>query len=369
MDELIINGRFLCQQATGVQRVSREFVMALDRLLGKGEYTGLKVHLVAPSPAEFSSLQLEHIETRHLRGGTGYWWEQVALPWHAGRRRLACLGNAAPILGLLGRGRVGVMLHDQSYRFFPDDYGRGYRLAHGVMDHFIVRRARPLLTVSNSEADQIRRNNRGRPETIVVAPNGSWINDRRTPPPVSTFDKTSGAGVQGVYVLNVGGFSDRKNGAGIFAAARALAQQGIAIKLVGRSSERSEAFRAALEPQLQPFITLTDFVDDEVLAELYRNAACLIYPSLYEASGLPPSEAMHFGCPVVVSDLPVLRERCGSAALYCSPNDHATIVDRVMEILSNPALAADLSVRGTAWSEQLTWENQARIIMDAMMND
>jgi glycosyltransferase involved in cell wall biosynthesis len=367
MHELIINGRFLCQQATGVQRVSREFVTALDRLLGKGEYAGLRVRLVAPKSAEFSPLQLKHIETGHLPGGEGYWWEQVALPLHTRGRALVCMGNAAPILSLLGGGPVAVMLHDQSYRFFPDDYGRGYRLAHAVMDHFIVRRARPLMTVSHCEADQIRRNNHGRPTTIVVAPNGSWINDRCSPPPRSTPKTGSPVDTHGVYVLNVGGFSERKNGVGIFAAARALAQRGIAIKLVGRPSDQSEAFRAALEPELQALITFTNFVDDRELEGLYRNAACLFYLSLYEASGLPPSEAMHFGCPVVVSDLPVLRERCGSSAIYCSTNDHATIIERVLDILRDPALATDLSVLGVARSKQLTWENQARFVMDALM--
>ena len=42
-------------------------------------------------------------------------------------------------------------------------------------------------------------------------------------------------------------------------------------------------------------------VSDERLVELYRSAAALVFPSLYEGFGLPPLEAMACGCPVAVS--------------------------------------------------------------------
>src|SRR6187397_1707069 len=61
------------------------------------------------------------------------------------------------------------------------------------------------------------------------------------------------------------------------------------------------------------------------LASLYRRAACLVYPSLYEGFGLPPLEAMACGCPVIVSRAASLPEVCGDAAIYCDPTNPADI--------------------------------------------
>lgn len=359
MSEVVINGRFLCQRATGVQRVAREFVAALDRILVRGEFSGLQATLVAPAGADVSSLGLRRVATEHLGGGAGYYWEQMRLPRRAGRTPLLCLGNTAPVVPLMIGRPVAVMLHDQSYRLFPQDYSRAYRTVHGVMGHFIVRRSRPLVTVSQTEAETIRRTNPAMRRDIVVAPNGSLNGDL----PVRPSTREDGP----PFVLHVGGFSQRKNVDGVFATAVELARRGIGFRLVGQENARSAAFLAQIDPGVRSLISFTGYVDDDRLEWLYRNAACLFYPSFYEASGLPPSEAMSFGCPVVVSDLPVLRERCGAAALYCDPHDLASMVDTVLRVVDDRALAGDLSRRGLDQAKQFTWENQARIVMTAII--
>ena len=359
--ELVINGRFLCQPATGVQRVAREFVLALERLLVRGEFPGLRARLVAPAGAEFGSLNLARIATQHLAGGTGHYWEQVTLPRHAGGAHLLCLGNLAPLRSLIAGAPVAVMLHDQSFRTFKGDYSLPYRLFHEVVGHFLVRHARPLITVSQTEAEAIRAANGGRPEQLVVAPNGSWMNDEPAPPRPAPDTAAP------PYVLHVGGFSERKNVGRVFAAAEVLAGDGVEVRLVGRPNARCEEWLEGLSSEVRAKVRFTGFVDNAQLTRLYSEAACLMYPSLYEASGLPPSEAMRLGCPVVVSDLPVLRERCGEAALYCDPLDVASLVARVRDVLGDPVLARRLSQRGQARSQIFSWENQARIIVRALV--
>jgi glycosyltransferase involved in cell wall biosynthesis len=76
---------------------------------------------------------------------------------------------------------------------------------------------------------------------------------------------------------------------------------------------------------------------------------------LYESSGLPPLEAMAFGCPVIVSDIPALRERCGDAAVYCDPSDIDSISGAVLRVMQDEELRSRLGRIGQKRAAEFTW--------------
>jgi glycosyltransferase involved in cell wall biosynthesis len=98
-------------------------------------------------------------------------------------------------------------------------------------------------------------------------------------------------------------------------------------------------------------------VPTERLAELYRTAAALVFPSLYEGFGQPPLEAMASGCPVAASDLPALREVCGTAARLFDPTSAEEIAQTVDEVLES---AGDQVEQGLERAAAFTWEESAR---------
>jgi len=362
LPEIIINGRFLCQRTTGVQRVSREFTLAADKLLEEGNFPNLKIRLIAPMGADFTPLKLKKIKTEHLPGGQGYRWEQIFLARRVGKQPLISLGNTAPLSSLFRNPNVGVMLHDQSYRLYPKDYSLMYRVAHAAIEYLILRKASPLFTVSQTEASFIGASHSAVTRDIVVAANGSWIEDE------IVKIRPIGAG-KNSFGLYVGGFSKRKNFEGAFAAATALAEAGSDFIFVGQPNAESEALFLSISPEIRRRIKFIGYVDNDELINLYRSAAFLLYPSFYEASGLPPSEAMIFGCPVIVSDLPVMHERCGDAALYCDPHDTSSIIAQVKRIIGDPELAALLSERGHSHAQRFTWRSQAITILQAVIEN
>lgn len=93
------------------------------------------------------------------------------------------------------------------------------------------------------------------------------------------------------------------------------------------------------------------------LASLYRRAACLVFPSLYEGFGLPPLEAMACGCPVAASNAGAIPEVCGDAAVLFDPTD----VDAMAEAIVEADNRRDaLRGKGFARAARFTWDETAR---------
>jgi glycosyltransferase involved in cell wall biosynthesis len=96
-------------------------------------------------------------------------------------------------------------------------------------------------------------------------------------------------------------------------------------------------------------------VSADELVDLYRSAACLVFPSLYEGFGLPPLEAMACGCAVAVSNATSLPEICGDAAEYFDPLDAEEMAAAIVR-----ALDGHLVERGLARAAEFTWDRCAR---------
>jgi len=97
-------------------------------------------------------------------------------------------------------------------------------------------------------------------------------------------------------------------------------------------------------------------VSADELVSLYRRAAALVFPSLYEGFGQPPLEAMACGCPVACSNAASLPEVCGDAARLFDPEDPHAIAEGVAEVLADPAPWVG---RGLARAAGFTWEHSA----------
>jgi glycosyltransferase involved in cell wall biosynthesis len=82
------------------------------------------------------------------------------------------------------------------------------------------------------------------------------------------------------------------------------------------------------------------------LATWYAHAFALVYPSLYEGFGIPPLEAMQYGCPVLASDRSSLPEVVGEAGRLFHPDAESSLADALRELVEHPAERADLVRKG-----------------------
>ncbi|RPJ79766.1 MAG: glycosyltransferase family 1 protein [Alphaproteobacteria bacterium] len=98
---------------------------------------------------------------------------------------------------------------------------------------------------------------------------------------------------------------------------------------------------------------------DHLLASLYKNAFCFIYPSLYEGFGIPLLEAMGLGCPVIASDTSSIPEVVDKAALLFDPNSKDSLISAI-ELLESDDLKREKLVNlGFEQEKKFSWDKTA----------
>jgi len=107
-------------------------------------------------------------------------------------------------------------------------------------------------------------------------------------------------------------------------------------------------------------LIFTDYVPDEELSALYKNASLYVFPSLYEGFGLPPLEAMAHGLPVVSSNRASLPEVLGDAVLYFNPEKPEEMAAAIHRGLTDENLRLDLRLKGEKLIHKYSWENTAK---------
>ena len=158
-----------------------------------------------------------------------------------------------------------------------------------------------------------------------------------------------------LYVGQRGGYKNFKSLLRVFASTPALRDE---FKLVAFGGG---IFSDIEKMELRRFgLTDKDVIsiegDDQVLMSLYASAHCMVYPSMYEGFGMPPLEAMSFGCPVVCSNAGSLPEIAGDGAYMVSPENLDDIRVGLEEVCYNMELRGNLKHRGRLRTGKFSWD-------------
>lgn len=350
-----VNGRYLSQPVTGVQRFAAEIVRAIDSLVLSGEWPATTL-LTPPqadgeTPGAQSDLQLP---TRSVGRRQGQLWEQIDLPQAARGGILINLGNTAPIFG--GGGQV-VVIHDAGVFDTPYSYSWKFRLWYKGLQHALARIGTRIVTVSEFSRQRIASSLGIDPARISVIYEGADHVKRVT---ADHGVLTRHGLTPGRYALVVGSRAAHKNLAALDAVVAALGQRGMVVAMTGGANRA--VFQDAGDVQA---VRSLGRATDEELRALYENAVCLLFPSRYEGFGLPPVEAMICGCPVIATRGGAVEEICGEDALYFTMDDPTSLVDAVSRMMDEPGLRDSLVQRGMARAEKLSWITSARLLRDA----
>jgi alpha-1,3-rhamnosyl/mannosyltransferase len=108
-------------------------------------------------------------------------------------------------------------------------------------------------------------------------------------------------------------------------------------------------------------LLLTGPVSEDVLVNLYRGAAMLLYPSRYEGFGLPVLEAMGCGVPVIAANAASVPEIVGDAGILIEdPLDVPAWTDAIRRLLIDGSTAARLREAGLARAAGYSWARTAK---------
>ncbi|MBW5286822.1 glycosyltransferase family 4 protein [Burkholderia gladioli] len=345
---LVYNGRFTTQRTTGVQRVARELIAALIKCQPQDPVTVL----VPPKPG----IEVRGAKTVKVGFYKGVVWEQLVLPLFARRVRIVNLSNSASVF----IGNQIIYMHDAAVFDTPTHFSRPFRVWYRIMFWILARTSVCVLTNSYFSRDRLAHHCGVSAEKISVVPLGADHLDALEAD-TSVLDKH--AVTPGRFVLAVSSMNPTKNFGRLIAAFRQINDPSVDLVIVGMRNTTVFGKQDPLSAA-EPNIKYVGYISDEQLKALYQNAACFLYPSIYEGFGIPPLEAMRYGCPVVVGRSAALPEVCADAALYCDPYSQDDIARKLRTVLDSAELRTELERKGSLHAEKYRWSRSAEMMTE-----
>jgi glycosyltransferase involved in cell wall biosynthesis len=292
------------------------------------------------------------------------WGELVAVQRWArtvGADLVHCPANLGP--AKLGSGRlrtrvpVVLTVHDLLPFRHPEYVPGAYALVLKTLIRLAARNARRVLTISRASETDIVNFLRVPADRIDVVP---LAGEPRTDATDAT-DAADAAPVsrQSRLLLSVGNRMPHKNFETLL---RSLALIPVAQRprLVITGSHGADPLLALVaELGLHQWVSLRGWLSTDELNRLYAECSLFVFPTRFEGFGLPVLEAMARGCPVLCSDIPVLHEVAGSAAVFVDSTSAASLAAAISDLVEAPERLSDLAEAGRDRAAGFTWQQTA----------
>lgn len=290
-------------------------------------------------------------------------WERWGIAAEIARDKLAVFHSPDFIPPEGGANHLVITVHDLTFLYYPDFLTRESRRYYNDQIEWAVRTADHISADSEATRQDLLTLLSVPPEkvtTIHLAANPLYL---QPPDLVAVRSTIETLGLTPGFVLAVGTLEPRKN-LGTLVQAMAILRQEREIErplvLAGRKGWHYEALFELIEALgLDEAVIHVQGLRDTQLQHLYAAAGVLATPSYYEGFGLPPLEAMHVGCPVLVSDRGSLPEIVGVDGWKLDPDDVVGWANALEAVLTDDDLRKTMVTAGRRQAQTFRWEKTA----------
>lgn len=367
---ICLDARWIFREITGIGLYTQELIRALARVNRTHTFTLLfsDVEVQERTRRETRFDQNPRFTTHRVPCGPFSIKNQLCLPAWLRLRGFDLYHSTNFMMPLPSCGRVrrAVTIHDLIPLLFPDHAPRSKKTRlfpiYRQLMLQIGRRADLIITVSESTRRDVLRELRlpnPRPGQVVSIPEGVDPFFQPGPPPPAGPEK---------IILYVGRRDPYKNLPRLVEALAGVRARGVPARLrvIGPADPRyPEAPELAVKLGVQDQVDWIGYVTPEELRRAYQTADVFCLPSRYEGFGLTVLEAMACGTPVVCSNIGSLPEVADESARLVDPAILPDLVQALVDVLTRPALAADLRQRGLSRARQFNWQRTAELTLQA----
>ncbi len=297
------------------------------------------------------------------------WFERTSMRWELPRlewlTRFDVLFAPNFVSPPTASRRLVVTIHDLAFRLEPRTAPLATRRWLARLDR-AVRQAAEIVTPSEATRRDLFELYPVDPERVTVIHHGIDAERFRPAPPEEVERIRRRHGIEGPYLLFLGGLEPRKNLPALVRSwSRCSDDAGLVI--AGSSVPWNPEGRTELERTLEALpaggrrrVTLTGYVGHRDKVALLTGARALAFPSLYEGFGFPILEAMAAGTPVVTSSVSSMPEVAGNAAVLVDPRDEDAIAEGLDRVVTDDDLVEGLREAGRERIREFDWDDAAR---------
>ena len=316
MMEYVINGLFLTQRITGIQRYALGITKELDKIVGDKH-----IKIIVPQSYNGGKIKLENIDVVRYGKRSGLVWEQTDFHRYLLKNKVKSINfcNVCPIGVYPGI----TVIHDLMFKkYLRDKSNVRIKLSHiwhTFIADYAIKHEKYIVTPSYFSRREIIKDYPIYATKIRVISNG-WEHMKQILPSVD-WNVRFPMLKSGNYYFSISTRSKQKNGKWVIEVAKKNPKYTFAI--AGKEYED--------EGEIPANVHMLGYVKDEDICSLMMNSKAFVFPSFYEGFGIPPMEALAMGTDIIVSDIPVMHEVYGGSAYYIDPYDTDVCLEELID--------------------------------------